>query len=197
MGPALMSNLTDLLSRCQHRDQVAFDELFNQYLDRLYHLALAVVRDEKDAEDVVQETLLRVYRKIGEYRAEASFNTWLTTIAVNVCRDHLRRQKLRRAISLEWLRERPDHNQPGVLDQVDQHLQDQALWRLVDRLDDRYRLPLLLVYRENMPAAQAAQVLGLPLRTLYARLQHAYAWLGDQMQPTPAVPAASLDGEQC
>lgn len=195
MGPALMSDLTDLLSRCQRADHAAFDELFDQFAGRLYRLALSILRDEKDAEDTVQETMLRVYRKLPEYRSEASFTTWVTTIAVNVCRDHLRRRKLRQALSLDWLRERPDEAHPSVPEQVDERLQSQALWRLVDSLEDRYRLPVLLIYREHLSPGEAAQALGLPLRTLYDHLRVAYTRLGAHLQTDAPLHLAGLEGD--
>ena len=166
--------LDRLLERCQEGDPAAFDELFAKQMGRIHRLAASIVRDEKDAEDIVQETLLRVFRQIKNFRWESSFQTWLTAITVNVCRDHLRRQKLRRALSLEWLQGLADSRHPGVAEQVEGRLKNQALWKRVDQLAEKYRLPVLLVYQEHLSAAEAAQVLGVPRRTLYARLKHAY-----------------------
>lgn len=171
----------DLLIRCQREDRAAWDELFQTCVVRVHRLAMTILRDEKDAEDATQETMLRVYRQIKTYRAEASFSTWLTTITVNVCRDHLRRQKLRRAISLEWLRGKPDVEKPGVTELVDQNMQKETLWTLVAQMDDAYRLPIVLVYQENLSVAEAAGILGIPVRTAYARLKHAYAELSDRL----------------
>jgi RNA polymerase sigma-70 factor, ECF subfamily len=180
-----MSELTHLLERlygrCQEGDPAAFDQLCEACMGRVYRLAAAILGDDKDAEDATQETLLRVFRKFKSYRREASFETWLTTITVNVCRDALRRRKLRRTISLEWLRNRADPDQPGTASLVEQRLQGQDLWRLVLRMDEKQRLPLLLVYQENLSASQAAQVLNLPIRTFYARLKHAYEELSVQL----------------
>ncbi len=184
-----MSDLTNLLERlydrCQRGDPGAFDLLFEACIGRVYRLAAAVLRDEEDAEDAVQETLLRVFRQFKSYRREASFETWLTAITVNVCRDHLRRQKLRRTISLEWLRERADPDKPGLAEAVDQCLQGHVLWKLVERMDEKYRLPLLLVYQENLPVAEVARALNLPVRTVYARLQHAYDELSTHLEGRP------------
>ncbi len=194
-------NLLDrLLERCQQGDLQAFDQLAEAQMERIYRLAATIVRDDKDAEDIVQETLLRVFRQIKTYRREASFQTWLTTITVNVCRDHLRRQKLRRMLSLDWLQERADPQKPSLADQVDQRLQNQALWQQVDRLEDKYRLPLLLIYREHLSADEAAQALGLPRRTLYAHLKAAYEELSHDPHlralEAAASAAAGLDGER-
>ena len=183
--PATMTELTHLLmrlyERCLEGDPAAFEQLCEASMGRVYRLAAAILRDEKDAEDAVQETLLRVFRQFHTYRREASYETWLTAITVNVCRDALRRQKLRRTISLEWLRNRADPDHPGTARPAEQALQGQSLWRLVDRMDDRYRLPLLLVYQEELSASAAAQALGVPLRTVYARLKQAYAMLEAQL----------------
>ena len=189
-----MTNLQELLNRCQQDDQAAFEALFQQFVGKVYRLSMTILQNEKDAEDAAQETLLRAYRKLKEYRGDSNFNTWLTAIAVNVCRDHIRRQKLRWAFSLEWLQNKADLAIPGVPEQVDLHMQNQTLWKLVAGMDEKYRLPLLLVYQENLKVPEVAEILGLPVRTVYARLKHAYTELSARLE-TPLA-ACELEGER-
>lgn len=77
--------------------------LFERFQDRVYDLASAILEDQAEAEDALQDTFLRVFRDIAGYRHKSSFETWLVAVVVNVCRDRLRRRKVRQALSLDWL----------------------------------------------------------------------------------------------
>ena len=120
-----MSELDELVQRCQRGELAAFTELFRRYEARIYRLAVTILRHERDAEDAVQDVCLRVFERIKRYRAESSFDTWLTAVIVNVCRDRLRRQKVRRALPLGWLYgEASDEN---VVETVADWMQRQTL----------------------------------------------------------------------
>jgi RNA polymerase sigma-70 factor (ECF subfamily) len=166
-----ISALDHLLRLCQEGDQAALTELFHCYKDKVYRLAVAVLRDVQEAEDITQEVFLRLLRQIHGYRGEAAFDTWLTAITVNACRDRLRRQKLRRALPLEWLRGRA--RQPDTDEAVEQRQWKRSLWEQVDLLDDKYRLPVILFYYEGLPAGEVAQALDLTVSAVYARLNTA------------------------
>ena len=164
----------DLVNRCRTGDEYAFATLFDRFQDRLYDLTWTILRDEAEAEDAVQDTFLRVFERIDRYRGASSFETWLVAVAVNVCRDRLRRRKVRRALSLEWLA-------PGWFarilgrggDPAEAALQREerrSLWDAVDRLDQRHRLPLILRYHYGLSCGEVAEVLGWTTGTVYVRL---------------------------
>lgn len=165
-----LPDLEAIIYRCQQGELAAFTELFRASEMRLYRLALAILCDEPEAENAVQEIFLRVFERIRAYRAEASFNTWLTAIAVNYCRDQLRRRKVRQALSLDWLRGASAGAAPDPADAAAEHLQKQTLWNWVGRLAEKYRLPVILFYYEGLTAEEAAAVLRLPVGAVYARL---------------------------
>ena len=179
-----MDDLQRLLQRCQSGEQQALGELFRKYRVRIYRLAVTILRDEQDAEDATQDVFVRLYLQIGSYRGQASFDTWLTTVILNVCRDRLRRQKVRRTISLEWLTGRTNSDQPEVLELIHERQQKQMLWRLVDRLEDRLRLPIILVYQEGLSIQEAAKALDLPLSTVYSQLNTAFKRLKEMQRYT-------------
>lgn len=163
--------LDELVHRCQRGELAAFTELFRHYETRIYRLAMTILRNERDAEDAVQDVFLRVFERIRDYRGESSFETWLTAIVVNVCRDRLRRQKVRRVLSLDRLRGQIGSD--DVAEVVADRLQRQTLWSLVDRLEEKYRLPVILHYHENLPCGEVARILGLRTSTVYSRLNTA------------------------
>ena len=85
-----------LIDRARTGDKRAFRELVERHQRRAFAIALALVRDENDAREVVQEAFLRVYRGIDSFHGGSSFFTWLYRIVTNLCLDHLRKRKVRK-----------------------------------------------------------------------------------------------------
>lgn len=193
--------LQQLIERCQQADLEAFAALFRRFRQYVYDLACVILRDKVAAHDAVQDTFLRVMEKIDGFAGDAAFETWLTAVTVNVCRSHLRRQKIRRFLSL-------DNLQPSALFRagvaaantahlVEDRLQRQSLWVMVNSLPNRLRLPLILRYRYAMSCAEIAEVLGLQLGTIYQQLNEGRRHLEklvaqQEMSPNlPLVPGES------
>jgi len=86
----------DLIREAQRGDRSSFDSLVRRYDQPVLRLALHMLSNEQDAQDVHQEAFLKAYRHIGNFRFECSFYTWLYRIVTNLCLDHLRRRKSRR-----------------------------------------------------------------------------------------------------
>jgi RNA polymerase sigma-70 factor, ECF subfamily len=170
-------NLDQVIARCRQGDATAFDSLMNRYQDRVYDLACIILRDNEAAKDAVQDTFLRVYQRLDGFQGEAAFETWLTTIAINCCRDHLRRRQVRQALSLNnltpgWLRRLARREwQPEA--QVERSHERQTIWSLVDRLDERLRLTLILRYRYGLSCPEIGKALGVATTTVYGRLNEA------------------------
>lgn len=118
----------------------------------------------------MQDAFLRVFERIKGYRAESSFETWLTAVVVNVCRDRLRRQKVRRALQLGRRTASPGLDRNQVLDRVAARQEQQALWAMVGKLAERHRLAVVLRYHENLSCGEIAGVLGVPIQTVYSLL---------------------------
>jgi RNA polymerase sigma-70 factor (ECF subfamily) len=162
-----------LLARCRQGELAAFTELFAACEGRVYRLALTILGDPQDAEDAVQDVFLRVFRGIDGFRGGSAFTTWLTAIVVNTCRDKLRRRKVRRTFSLEWLHRQPCAQTPDIANTVDERWHKQSLWAAVQCLDEALRLPVILFYHEGFSADEVAQALKLPAQTVYSRLNTA------------------------
>jgi len=161
----------NLVERCRQGELAAFTELFHQTEARVYRLALTILQDEQDAEDAVQDVFIRIFEQIKRYRGDSAFNTWLTAVVVNICRDKLRRKKVRRALSLDWLRNVPgEHNVPRA---VSERQESRQLWQAINKLDEKHRLPLILHYHERLPCQEVARILGIRVSTVYSRLNTA------------------------
>jgi len=87
---------TALIRAAQQGDHDAFEQLVRSYDRPVLRLAMNLLRSPEDARDVYQEAFLRVYRNLGSFRLDSSFQTWLYRIVSNLCLDHLRRRKVRR-----------------------------------------------------------------------------------------------------
>ncbi|MCP5098803.1 MAG: RNA polymerase sigma factor [Chloroflexi bacterium] len=166
-----MSQLDNLVQRCQLGELAAFSELFHHVEARVYRLAMTILQNEQDAEDAVQDVYLRIFERIKSYSGEAAFMTWLTTIVVNICRDKLRRHKVRRALSLDWLRNRASGY--DLVEDVAQRQQQRQLWTLVNQLDEKHRFPVILHYHERIPCDEVATILKIRTSTVYSRLNTA------------------------
>jgi len=96
ISPAPAVDETALIRAAQQGDRDAFEQLVRSYDRPVLRLAMNLLRSPEDARDVYQEAFLRVYRNLGSFRLDSSFQTWLYRIVTNLCLDHLRRRKVRR-----------------------------------------------------------------------------------------------------
>ena len=92
-----------LIKRAASGDAAAFNELLGMHERRMYAVALRMCNNAEDAQDCLQEAMLRVYRAISGFKAESSFSTWVYRITMNTCLDELRRRKNRPNTSLDGL----------------------------------------------------------------------------------------------
>jgi len=169
-----MPDMQAVVRRCQEGQLEAFSTLFNHYQDHVYDLARAILRDRQAAEDAVQDTLLAVFQKIKGFKGDATFETWLTAVTVNECRMRLRKRKIRGALSLEQLSPgrlfRSGGKRKDLSDVVQRRQERQTLWEMIDALNDRHRLPLILRYRYALPCADIALILDKKKSTIYQQL---------------------------
>ena len=140
-------------------DEQVWVERMREAETSLYHVACAILDSETDRRDAMQETALRAWEHRRSLRNERYFKTWVTRIAVNVCRDALR--KNRRMVPVETLPEGPAPESP------------MELYATIESLPERLRLPLVLYYLEGYSVEETARALGLPSGTVKFRLHEA------------------------
>lgn len=181
------TGLDKLLRRARRRDPEALRELVEMYSPRVFGLLYRLTGSRDAAEDLVQETFLRVVRVIGEYRHVGKFESWLFRIAANLARDRAR--QLGRHGEPETLEARPEASgtSTDVADPVEQLVQQEAGERLaasIQRLSDGEREVILLRHYSGLSFREIAETLGIPLGTALARahrgLQRLRRELGDK-----------------
>ena len=162
------------LEQCRVGDSLAIERLVETYQGDVYRLALSILEDSDEADDATQEVFVAALRALESFRGNASFKTWLFSITVNVCRTRLYRQKNRGRLqqilqSLFHIR----GDQPHPESEAIQSESDSALWQAIHALDDKHRIPVILRYYHDLPVAEIAETLGVPVGTIHSRLNHA------------------------
>lgn len=156
-----------LVRRAGAGDQAACAALVDRHLPKVLALASRLLGDRAAAEDVAQETFLRVWQHAGQWRAgQARFTTWLHRVAVNLCQDHLRR---RREAPLESAADSPS---PAAGPEA--VLQREAVAARVeaalDALPERQRTALVLSHYQELGNVEAAEVMGVSVEALESLL---------------------------
>ena len=181
-----------LVQRAQEGDYGAFDALVSSYSRQIHGLALRIVRQAQDAEEVVQQTFLSAIEHIREFRGEARFSTWLMRIATNHALALLRRRKRQQTVPLaedgpedagDGLR-RPEfiaqwRETPEQI--ASRHEARQILDQTLDRLDEKYRLVFLLRDVEGLSTAETAETLGISVSNAKVRLLRARLMLREHL----------------
>jgi len=152
----------ELLQRARQGDTAAFHELVDRHAEGLYRLACALTGQSAEAEDVMQETLLGAFQRMGSFRGRSSVKTWLVSI-LNRQAARRHRTRLRRpAVRLETL-----SREPAEQRSLDARLD---VTEALGRLSPEHRQVLVLREMEGMTYAEIAEVLGVPLGTVESRL---------------------------
>lgn len=180
-----VEDIKSVVRRCQQGQLDAFSELFRFYQNRVYEIACIVLRDEDEAQDMVQDIFVTLFQKINTFDGRSSFETWLVSVALNRCRNRLRIIKIRRTLSFEGLNPRrlinlSKHNE-SVTEIISSRQQQQSLWSMVDQLDDRLRLPIVLRYRYDLSCDEIASILGRRRSTIYQYLCEGRTQLKDMI----------------
>ena len=167
------------LEQCREGDSLAIERLVQTYQGDVYRLALSILDDPDEADDATQEVFVAALRSIESFRGNASLKTWLFSITINVCRSRLRRDRSRarlRQILQSLFRGDQAHPERRRRDPESETIQnetDAALWQAVRALDQKHRIPIILRYYHDLPIAEIAETLRIPVGTVHSRLNHA------------------------
>ncbi len=170
----------DLIVQVQQGQRKAYDELVSRYKGRLFSFILRMVKDPDLAEELTQETLIRVYIHAAKYREIARFSTWVFTIATNLVRNKMR-QRSRRPWTIS-LNPAPDEDEMPV-DPADERadaseeVHRAELAELINeatsKIPEKYRIPFLLREVDQLSYEEIQQVTGLKLGTVRSRINRA------------------------
>jgi len=184
-GDAKLQRQTDdeLIGRVRKGETRLFAELVQRYQDQVYGMTLRFVRSTGDAEDLAQEAFLRAYRGLEGFKGESRFSTWLYRITWNLCADWLRRNRRHKhaATTIDDAAGVPD----GAASVEEGYLASEAkreVHEALDRLDEKYRSVLILLYYQKLSYDQIAAILDVPVKTVETRLYRARRLLREYLQ---------------
>jgi RNA polymerase sigma-70 factor (ECF subfamily) len=200
------SEITDneLVGRAQAGGLDAFEALTTRYEQRVFSLALRMLRQEQDAEDVTQQTFLSALENLNGFRGEASFATWLFRIATHAALKVIRKRKGLQTVSFEETTEGTDQvdsvpHPEYIADwrqSPEQLVQRHEIQRLLDealsQLDEKHRLVFLLRDVEGLSIHETAKALGLSEANVKVRLLRARLQLRERLTQTLGDPASRL-----
>lgn len=189
--PVLSLSDEDLMARVARDDERAFAELVKRFQGRVTNLIGRVLNDRSCADDLAQETFIRVFVHRRNYRQGSKFSTWLFTIAANLAKNEIRRRVRRRNwFSLDALQELLSDSIAQLADPTEgserrmerQQLQE-AIGRAIATVPEKYRLALVLRDIEGLAYEEIADVLGVPGGTVRSRINRARGMLKRKLQP--------------
>ena len=167
-----------LLQLARQGEREAIDLLFSRHMPILKHTALRFLRNEAEAEDVVQDTLTSAFVHLAQYEGRSQFRTWLLSILLNAARTKVRSRKRDRSLSLEEELEGP--NADPIMKIRDPRPDPEQLTTARERrriarqalgdLSPEFRIAYCLCYVEGMSAPEAAAILGVNRETFKVRL---------------------------
>ena len=183
-----MHDSPNLLADLRRRDPVAFSRLFEACSDRIFRLAVGLLENEDEAEDVVQDTFMRLFEHLEQFEGRANLSTWLYRVAYNASIDRLRKRRPTLPIGVE-----ADEDErvpvPGVL--IDWGRVPEAclasaelsaeLDKAIASLPDKLRATFILREIEGLSTEQSAKVLDISMNTSKVRLHRARLLLRERL----------------
>jgi len=180
----------ELVRRARDRDQAAIRAILQSNNRRLYRLARGILRNDSEAEDVVQETYVRAFTHLEDFRGDSSFATWLGRIAINEALGRLRRQRS----NVEWTSLPPgtleaqiipfpfsaasENPEKSMAQREIQHVVEHA----IDELPEAFRIVFITRVIEGMNVEETAEILDLKPETVKTRLHRARTMLRENVE---------------
>jgi RNA polymerase sigma-70 factor, ECF subfamily len=186
---AVLSEDAELVRRALARDGTAFRAIMKQHNRRLYRIARSILRDDSEAEDVVQEAYVNAFAHLGAFRGDSSLATWLSRIAMNEALGRLRRE--RKTVDLETFKgqrteaEIIQFPQTATSNDPERTMAQREILQLVERTTDNlpeiFRTVFVTRVIEGMSVEETADLLGLKAKTVKTRLHRARRLVREQL----------------
>ena len=172
-----------LIAECIAGNEDAIEMLVREYETGVFRLALSLLGDQAEANEVMQETFLSALRALPTYVEKKSLKAWLYTIALNHSRSHLRKRKIleRLRSTLTTIFRVESEKQISPEEAVIQNEKEAALWRSLNQLDERHRIVVILRYFHELPVTEISEILSVNEGTIHSRLHNAREKLRDSL----------------
>lgn len=180
---------TRLARLARKGDQGAFAELVDLYKDKMYHLGFRMLGNKQEAEDMVQETFLRVYLNLDRYDESQKFSTWIYRIGTNLCIDRLRKRKPNYSLDAE-VSEGEGMDWYGMLPSDDPTPEEhfvlsetqESIRKAIDGMPDKYKSAIVLRYLHDLSLQEISDILEIPVTTVKTRVHRGREFLRKKME---------------
>lgn len=181
----------ELVEACrQDKDQRAFTELIQRYQRPLYNFILRMIQTPAEAEELFQETFLRIYQNLENFRGGASFSPWAYRIAHNICIDSLRspRRRIFRSLDAEnseteqSLADRLPGDSPDPEEELSRQQISRDIQRAVAKLPEKLRSVFVMYQYQHFPYEKIAETLEIPIGTVKSRMHAALKHLSSSLR---------------
>jgi RNA polymerase sigma factor (sigma-70 family) len=165
------------IQACLNGDAQSQSELYHQFAGKLYAICLRYMGEPDSARDTLQETWIKIFTKLGEYKAQGSFEGWLRRIAVTTCLDAIKGDRMRFSTDIEDYAEIQQ-----VSHSLESKIDADRLLKLIEQLPVGYRVVFNLFAIEGFGHGEIAQLLNISENTSKSQLFKARKWLQDRLQ---------------
>jgi RNA polymerase sigma-70 factor (ECF subfamily) len=168
-----------LIARFQQGDEYAYDLLVKRYRDPLMNFIYRFVNDRTDAEDILQETFMRLYKNKHYYKEIAKFSTWIYTIAGNLAKTELRKRRRRNIFSIHNFMstdkdyELPDKKSATPDKVTNTVITNNEIQKAINKLSPKFRQVILLRDIQGFSYEEISQIVNVPLGTVKSRVNRA------------------------
>ena len=166
-----MGEIEQLVRRAKKRDPDAFTELMQLHEKDMYRTASAILPQDADIADAIQETILTVWEKIDTLQKNRYFKTWMIRILINKCRDILQRKK-----QITYTDQMPE------MPFYEEEYASKEWAQVLEPLDNKYRLVILLYYMEGFNIREISDILDMKESTVKSRLQRGRKQVAEMYQ---------------
>jgi len=180
---------TRLAKLAKGGDRRAFAELVELYKDKIYHLAYRMLHNAQEAEDVVQETFLKLYANLHRFDESQKFSTWIYRIGTNLCIDRLRKRKANYSLDADV--SEGDGNDWHTMLASDGRTPEEELLlsetqrlirRAIDALPEKYRSAVILRYLHDLSLQEIGEILDMPVTTVKTRVHRGREYLRRRLE---------------
>lgn len=155
-------------------DGASFSYLVDRYQDMVYGLALKMLRNEEDAEEMAQDCFVKAYRSLASYRQQSKFSTWLYRITYNGCISLLRKRKLEvRSMDEQQLSDRDEARLNEQLTQMDKAMVEKLLQEALEKLPELEQVLITLYYYEDQKVEEISHITGLTESNVKVKIHRA------------------------
>jgi RNA polymerase sigma-70 factor (ECF subfamily) len=173
-------NETELIERLKEGDETAFKTIVEQWQDMVYNTILGIVQNETEAEDLAQDVFIKVFEKVGTFKGDSKFSTWLYRIATTTALDHLRSKKRKKRFGFlqslsgtsgEEKEQIPDFNHPGV--SLDNKERAAVLFKAIEELPENQKTAYTLHKLEGLSYRDVSEVLNTTVSAVESLMSRA------------------------